>query len=136
SVPIATFFIDPVPEPTEDTDRFGRRVVVRRASRTGLHLPGSKVYYQLLVPDLHRELEVLWGEVPPRAFTPEEGVSTHGGEEVVVVVEGRLLFELEGQEFWLDTGDSISFEANRPHRLTNPSDEPAHILVAITPPSF
>ncbi len=42
---------------------------------------------------------------------------------------------IEGQEFVLNEGDSISFESGRPHQVENRSNERAILISAITPPA-
>jgi quercetin dioxygenase-like cupin family protein len=42
-----------------------------------------------------------------------------GTREIVVVVAGALKIRLEGQEYDLEKGDSISFKADLPHAYEN-----------------
>ena len=60
-VPIAALFLGG--EMSDDeSDRAGRRLVVRRHERKGLSVPRSKVVYELLTPDLNRKIEFIWIE--------------------------------------------------------------------------
>jgi transcriptional regulator with XRE-family HTH domain len=43
----------------------------------------------------------------------------HEGVEFGVVIEGTLTVELDGREYSVGPGDSISYESGRPHRLRN-----------------
>jgi transcriptional regulator with XRE-family HTH domain len=52
----------------------------------------------------------------------------HPGEELVIVVEGRMEFEVDGMLHEVGTGDSIHFRALRPHSWRNPADEPARAV--------
>lgn len=52
----------------------------------------------------------------------------HPGEELVVVLEGQLAFEVDGEVHEVHAGDSIHFRAVRPHAWRNPADEPARAV--------
>ena len=52
----------------------------------------------------------------------------HPGEELVIVLEGRMEFEVDGECHEVEAGDSIHFRAVRPHSWRNPSDEPARAV--------
>jgi len=135
-MPVANFFLGPEVHVSNDTDRFGQQLVVRKAERKHLGIPSSDIHYGLLVPDLNRRLEVLWGEVPPGADSPAEEPSTHFGEECIICIDGSFIMEIDGERFILEAGDSISFDPMRLHRIINPSTTPASIVVCITPPSY
>ncbi len=112
-----------------------RPLVVRANQRKKLMLPASKWVYQLLTPDLRGRLELLWLEIGPGLPAPVEA-SVHEGEEAGVVIKGRVHIWVEDEEYVLEEGDTITFEATRPHRTANVDDEPAIIVTASTPPSF
>jgi transcriptional regulator with XRE-family HTH domain len=133
-VPIAELFVGG--EVSEDeSDRAGRRLVVRQHERKGLHVPRSKVEYELLTPDLRGKIEFLWIEYQPGAITHPDPMS-HPGEENAVCLEGSVVVTIDHQEFVLTAGDSISFDSGRPHQVENRTDERAVLVSAITPPSF
>jgi quercetin dioxygenase-like cupin family protein len=60
----------------------------------------------------------------------------HPGEENAVCLEGSVVVTIDGQDFVLNEGDSISFDSGRPHQVENRTDERAVLVSAITPPSF
>jgi transcriptional regulator with XRE-family HTH domain len=109
--------------------------VVRAHARKKLILPASKSVYELLTPDLQGHLELLWLEIGPGLSAPTEP-SIHVGEEVDVVIKGRVHIWVNAHEFVLDEGDSITFESAMPHRTANVDNEPAVLISAIAPPSF
>jgi transcriptional regulator with XRE-family HTH domain len=53
---------------------------------------------------------------------------SHPGEELVIVIEGRMVFEVDGVPHEIGAGDSIHFRSVRPHSWRNPSDEPARAI--------
>nr|WP_274532633.1 cupin domain-containing protein [Aureimonas sp. Leaf460] len=56
----------------------------------------------------------------------EAGVVTKGSVEVTVGEETRLLV----------AGDAYYFDSQTPHRFRNPTDSPAELISAITPPTY
>jgi transcriptional regulator with XRE-family HTH domain len=134
-VPIAALFLGDGGASDGESDSAGRRLVVRRDERKGLHVPRSKVVYELLTPDLNRKVEFIWIEYEPGAVTHPEPMS-HPGEENAVCLEGSVVVIIEEQEFVLSEGDSISFESGRPHQVENRSNDRAVLVSAITPPAF
>ncbi|MEZ5101719.1 MAG: helix-turn-helix domain-containing protein [Thermoleophilia bacterium] len=137
-VPIASLFTALGGEGTADLDRSGRRLVVRRGGRKRLLARRSNVYYELLTPDVNRQVEFLWGEFEPGSGAPPDpgAFAAHAGEENVVCIEGTVVFHVDGREYVLDEGDSISFDCSVPHRLDNRSDRRAVAVIAITPPTW
>ncbi len=63
-----------------------------------------------------------------------EGGMVHTGEEFAMVLEGCLDFVIEGEEFHLDKGDSLSFKASLPHSWKNLNDHQSKILWIVSPP--
>ncbi len=53
---------------------------------------------------------------------------SHPGEELVLVLDGRMTFTIDGEPFLLDAGDSIHFRTVRPHSWANPDDRPARAI--------
>ena len=53
---------------------------------------------------------------------------THPGEELVHVTSGEVLFNIGGQDFNLEAGDSIHFSGDVPHKWGNVTDKPAELI--------
>lgn len=53
---------------------------------------------------------------------------THPGEELVHVLDGALTFELAGERYELDPGDTLHFIGEQPHRWANDGASPARAL--------
>jgi transcriptional regulator with XRE-family HTH domain len=117
-------------------DRLRPRVV-RPATRKVLIDPArGDIRWELLSPDLQRQLEVVHISLAPGAVVGPEEWLTHEGEECGVVLSGMIEVEFEAERFTLMTGDSIYFASTLPHRLANSSTEEANAIWIITPPSF
>jgi len=59
----------------------------------------------------------------------------YDGEELVACEAGVLLFEIEGEEFVLEPGDTLHFKAHRPHAWRNGGDSVARFTVTGTLPA-
>jgi len=58
-------------------------------------------------------------------------VFTHPGEEFLMVQEGRMELSMGKEKFIMETGDSIYFDADIPHRGRNIEDYPLKVLMVI-----
>ena len=111
----------------------GEGAVVRRADRPTWQL--EHVRYAQLAPGPDRALQ-------PQLLTFEPGGDlgshpvSHAGEEFGFVLRGRVECSVGDDVYVLDEGDSICFDASRPHRTRNASREESTYLLVVTPPSF
>jgi transcriptional regulator with XRE-family HTH domain len=61
----------------------------------------------------------------------EDSMMQHGGKEYAYLLSGRLGVKIGFEEFEIGPGDSISFDAQRPHRLFAIGDQPAVAVWAV-----
>ena len=54
---------------------------------------------------------------------------THFGHEFAFCLEGRIIYEINGEQYLLEPGDSLFFEAYLPHRWSNGQAAPSQALV-------
>lgn len=125
-VNISDFFVQ------DDSDT---GVVVHRSKRKKLSLPHSDIDYELLSPDFTSNVQLLLTRIEVGAQSSEEPMG-HGGDECAVVFGGRVKFLVGGDEYILEDGDSIYYNARVPHKLTNIGDTEVTIISAISPPGF
>lgn len=112
------------------------RMLVRKAENKQLRLPQDGLVYELLTPDLQGSLEVFKFFLPP-LFDRSSHRITHIGEECMHLLSGAVTVFVAEQEFQLEAGDSITYNAALPHSIANTSPlEPASLIAAVTPPSF
>jgi transcriptional regulator with XRE-family HTH domain len=109
-------------------------IVTRRTERRMLHSPGEGIDLHLLAPDRKRAMMPIVGVIAPGGGGD---FARHDGEELVVVLEGHLLLELEGSSpIALERGDCAYYESTRPHRWTNTGDTLARVLSVSAPPRW
>lgn len=65
-----------------------------------------------------------------------DGLISHQGEEMGLVLEGRIELIVEDRVWRLETGDSFHFRSERPHGYRNIGSGQARILWVNTPPTF
>jgi transcriptional regulator with XRE-family HTH domain len=138
NVPMAALFLDPGDGPENGDSASEADIVVRQGRRKRMYAARSRVEYQLLTPDLGRQIEFLLGEFEPGSSAPPEPGTfvAHPGEENFLCLAGKVVMIVGQREFELGEGDSISFDCQIPHRLENRGDATARLVIAITPPSF
>lgn len=110
--------------------------VVKQSSRKRFVDPNiPSTTWELLSPNTRKKMEFLLVRYEPGAHSQEH--VGHDGEECGLVLQGRLkvCFE-EGEEYFLEEGDSIYFESSHPHAIRNISDGVTITVWVITPPTF
>lgn len=125
STPLFDFFQEP--------DR-SQVAVVRAGRRMALRSPHGDLTYERISPG-SGDLEVLEGRLEPHSASSQDAWS-HPSQECVVVTQGALVVEVDGDEQRLAVGDSCYFNSRLPHRYVNDTDAPNRFLLAITPPSY
>ncbi len=110
--------------------------VVRANRRKSLTLPGSRVSYDLLTPDLNRLVEVIYLRTNPAENSGDEPVIDPPGEKFGVVLKGTLEVRIKEDIYELQSGDSIYFPAHFPHSWCGVGNEPIAAIWVLTPPRF
>lgn len=109
--------------------------VVRRGERKILKFPDTHVVFELLSPDLNRQMEIVMGRLEVGAASCDEPLS-HPGEEFIYVIQGKMEITIGEETYVLDESDSIYYFAAIPHKIVSVGDEELVFLSAITPPQF
>jgi transcriptional regulator with XRE-family HTH domain len=116
------------PERTEEPGA-DVRYVVRRDTRAAIDIEGG-VRWERLTPETLADVDFLELVYAPGAESHPE-LYRHPGEEMVLVLSGRLDIIVGFERYELFPGDSIHFPSTFPHRYVNPSDEEAHAVTVI-----
>jgi len=83
----------------------------------GLRDPGFSVFFDTL----------------EAGCTSGEGEMVHSGEEFALLMSGRVAFFIEGDEYLLDAGDSLTFKASLPHRWVNLHEGQSVVMWVVSP---
>jgi transcriptional regulator with XRE-family HTH domain len=124
-------------EKTYDSSTYVKEVqVVRAGKRKGFTLPGSNVRYELMTPDLNRQVEVFSMRISKDERSGDEPLVALPGEKFGLVVRGTIEIRFEKEVHQLTPGDSIYFPADFPHFWRGIEGDPIEVLWVMTPPSF
>lgn len=113
----------------EGLDKKPGLVVVRNSEREPMVRDPeiSNIKYELLAHKrANRAMDPLMLEVPADGGRKE--ALAHAGEEFLIVIDGKVDFEYDGQSIALNRGDSVYLDGAAPHRLFNPYKRLAHVL--------
>jgi transcriptional regulator with XRE-family HTH domain len=124
-IPVSSFFSE---DPLHD------RTLVRKRHRRQLALDDGLVF-ELLTPDVDRSLALTLVSLP-LGWTNESRPFTHDGEESVFLITGEIDIHIGDDEYRLQEGDTVTFDATRDHWMHNVGTVEAVVLTAMTPPSF
>ena len=99
----------------------------------GLSINRVKTYsYQTLAGGFNnRKAEVFEVTIEPRVANLPLNISDHGGQEFNRVLEGRMRIVIDKKELILNEGDSIYFDASKPHGMQPMDGKPVKLLVVI-----
>ena len=118
----------------EDSDR-PVHAVVRKADR--IRLPDkagriSPTYYfeSLDYPVSDRKLDGYYVEIEAEGEPSEP--HEHPGAEIIYVLRGELVVNLEGEDFTLGEGDSMYFDCTHPHNYCRKGTSPCAAIVVVT----
>lgn len=112
-------------------------LLVRQADRNRklMTLKGEQQcnhYYPLGQGKSDRNLEPFFIELGPD--DGREEVSSHEGEEFVVVVSGEAVLQYGRERITLQSGDSIYYNSCVPHKLTSAGSGPASVYAVLYQP--
>lgn len=109
--------------------------IVRAAERPAINRNGSELGYVYELAS-HNKIDPR-SEVFMLTLPCLDGVDPpffrHAGEEILLVLEGRIRFEFAGTEMILEKGDCIQFDSSFEHYGVAIDGEAAKAFVVITP---
>lgn len=109
--------------------------IVRNDERNSIARNGSERGYIFEIASkakLNPRAEVFFVTVPVSG-SEDETRFRHTGEEVFLVLEGRIRFNYGGAEFILNEGDCAQFDASIEHRSIAENGEAARLFVVTIP---
>ena len=110
----------------------GEVVVGPRVRRAVRRDPGTGFERQLLSPNFGgRGVEFVWNVIPEGSTSGEFPPHRRGVEEYIVVDSGRLWAVLGGEEYLLEAGDSLYFEADVIHKFDTVGEGPCSYYLVI-----
>lgn len=112
-----------------DLDKSPKLCVVRVADREEVDRDrdvSDVTYASLAHGRPNRGMDPLELRIPPNGG--RRVALSHEGEEFMLVMEGPVRLEYDGENHDLATGDAAYFDAGMPHRILNPGGHEARVL--------
>jgi transcriptional regulator with XRE-family HTH domain len=101
-----------------------------RRLREGAKRTEHYSYKTLTPPEADSHLMAFSVTIPPK--TAHEGVGyRHEGEEFIYVLSGEAELMVENEKKRLSKKESLRFNSNLDHQLSNPGEKPAELLVIL-----
>ncbi|HEY1593106.1 MAG TPA: XRE family transcriptional regulator [Solirubrobacteraceae bacterium] len=117
-------------------DEYGAVSVVRRSERRKGPAARSGHSYEILTPPLPGQRAELSRHVlAAGAVTGGAGdppMHEPGSRETALVESGTVVLICDGQQYELEGGDCVTFDADLPHHFENPGDDEAVLLAVVS----
>ncbi len=113
----------------------GGHMAVVRAGQGRTRERGGHFTEELTPPLPGQRADVSRHRLDPGARTGGPGdppLHEPGSRETAVVLSGAVELVIDGDAHRLEAGDSVTFDADLPHRFENPGSEPAELLAVVT----
>ncbi len=126
NVPITSFF----------EEYKNNNFLVKKEEQKPFRIEGSTAEYIRVGGEFSgRSLEPMLVTLDPGANS-EATKYNHPGEEFYYVLEGTVIFNIDGHEFLVKKGDSIHFPSELTHYWLNPTEQKAKLLCVLIPVIF
>lgn len=101
----------------DDEPRMSSYFLTRKGK--GLSVKRVETYkYQTLAGGFNnRKAEIFEVTVEPKVAEFPLHLSSHGGQEFNLILEGRMRIQIDGKDLYLNEGDSIYYDSNKPHGM-------------------
>jgi len=122
------FFVESKARPAIAVIR--KRDRVRLPDRPDATSP-SYIFESLDFPVTDRKVEAFFAEFPLQAKASEP--HQHDGAELIYVIKGRLMVNVDGDDIALDAGDAMYFDSSAPHSYRREGRPSCSAIVVIAP---
>jgi transcriptional regulator with XRE-family HTH domain len=110
--------------------------IVRAGKRKKLMYPSFPALFELLTPDLHRLVEILYGKFEPGFSSGPEPIKDPPGEKCALILSGCLEMKIGETTVHLGEGDAVYYPGDAPVSLRVIGEEACHSILVVTPPTF
>jgi quercetin dioxygenase-like cupin family protein/DNA-binding XRE family transcriptional regulator len=124
------FFVDGEERPTVAVTR--KRDRLRMPDRPGATAP-AYFFESLDYPVTDRKLQAFHVEFPEPSKASEP--HRHDGAELIYVLKGKLVVNVDGDDTALDEGDAMYFDPKAPHSYRREGPPPCAAIVVVAPGS-
>jgi quercetin dioxygenase-like cupin family protein/DNA-binding XRE family transcriptional regulator len=101
----------------DDEPRMSSYFLTRKGRGLAINRVSNYSYQTLAGGFNNRKADVFEVTVEPKGEDKEIHHSTHTGQEFNLMLEGRMLLQINGKDLILEEGDSIYFDSGLPHGM-------------------
>jgi transcriptional regulator with XRE-family HTH domain len=105
-----------------------RYTLFRHGDGNGSSLNGSGLELLAMATGPKRKMMEPFLLSPPLKSAP---LASHGGEEVLFVINGRIAIRFDGEELTLSKGDCLYFSGETPHEVRSIGRQKAQVLLVV-----
>jgi transcriptional regulator with XRE-family HTH domain len=109
--------------------------VTRSQGASRINFGGKGLVEALLTPSSSGDLQVIRSVIDPGGGSGDEPYSLDAKSEVLHVLEGEVLVNVDSVDYRLSEGDTLTFSAKEPHAWHNPSKRRRAVALWILAPS-
>lgn len=126
-VPIFKFFMAP------EKDENNIAILKNENRKT---VDSKNLTYELLSPDVETNIELVKMILHKKGSESSLNPKAHKGEEIAVLLKGKVKIIIEGQSAILEEGDSVYIPPLKSHKWINLENGEAIVMFSVTPPGF
>lgn len=126
-VPLFKFFIEP-----EHSEK--KILILKKENRKVITT--KNITYELISPETTTNIEFMKMILAKKNAQSSINPVAHNGEEVALVLKGKVIITIENLSQEMECGDSVHIPPLKPHKWTNINDGESIVLFSVTPPEF
>jgi transcriptional regulator with XRE-family HTH domain len=111
-------------------------LLVKKSERRRLDFPDEGLTYELLTPDFRTAPFLLKCRIPRGYDNEGSATKQHPGRKAILVLAGCLEVMVDGRDYTLNEGDTITFAASLPNNFKNPGPGAVDAIFVIDRPDL
>ncbi len=115
----------------DDEPRMSSYFLTRKGKGLAVNRVADYSYQTLAGGFNNRKAEIFEVTVEPKGQDVEIHHSIHTGQEFNLILEGRMLLQINGKDLILEEGDSIYFDSSLPHGMKALDEKKVRFLVVV-----
>ncbi len=115
----------------DDEPRMSSYFLTRKGKGLAVNRVEDYSYQTLAGGFNNRKAEIFEVTVEPKNEDAEIHHSRHNGQEFNIVLEGRMLLQINGKDLILEEGDSIYFDSALPHGMKALDNKKVRMIVVV-----
>jgi len=115
----------------DDEPRMSSYFLTRKGKGLAVNRVEDYSYQTLAGGFNNRKAEIFEVTVEPKEEGTEINHSRHNGQEFNMVLEGRMLIQINGKDLILEEGDSIYFDSALPHGMKALDNKKVRMIVVV-----